>query len=278
MKLKLMTLSAMTLFLFSCQKETGGGNGGGTNNNTLLTKIVNKTGNDSTTTTFSYNSSQKLTQMRFDGEDDNGAPVDLIQNLVRNSANIVQRVVLKSNQFSQVGIDSIVYNMNYNAGSSRYTSRVAAIEIMGFTIMDSIAIIYDAGGRITSEIDYVGDPVSGYEQAAKTEYTYNGANLTSIKLYSFDATTNQFTLEQTNLFEYDSKTAPLILSTEGIAVGLPQFFSVNNYTKNTLTSATDPSLNDVETTTYTYNAQDKPLTAATTTQSGQNSTSRFYYQ
>jgi hypothetical protein len=279
MKLKLMTLAAFTLILFSCQKESDNGGGGNSNTNEpLLTRMVNTIGSDSTVTLLSYNAAKKLTYYRFDGKDDSGAPVDVQQFLTRNSQNVVTQVVLKSNQLTQVGLDSIVSKLNYNSGTSRYTSRVTSIELFGFSFMDSLVFNYDASGKITSEIDYAGDATSGYEIASKTEYTYVGSNLTMIRYYSYDTGTGQYTLEETDTIEYDAKTAPLVMSTEAIAIGVPAWFSANNYTKRTIVSSTDPTLNDVETTTYTYTAKDRPLTSISTSQSGQSSTTRYYYQ
>ena len=131
---------------------------------------------------------------------------------------------------------------------------------------------------MTSQIDYFDDGSGlGYEPLTKIEFTYNGNNLASQKIYSYESTTSSYTLEDTYTFEYDAKINPMKFSEEAMILGMSQFYSANNITKTTLVSVANPPDNFVANITYTYNSVNRPVTG-TEVNGGTTSVTTFTYQ
>jgi len=280
-KFILLILSSCTL-LFSCQKEVSNENGGGGNsgnNGTLLVKSVFKSGSDSSQTLYAYDGSKRLASVSNSGVDA-GTPYTNQINLTRNSGGVIQKMSVKSDQFAQYGIDSLLYNVAYDAGTSRYKYKVFALNI-GFALLkDSVAYEYDAAGKIVKEREFIDDGTAGgYEEIAKTEYTYSGNNIGTAKYFTYDVPTNTYTLDETDTFEYDAKTNALQLGNEAIVIGDVTFYGPNNVSKQTIDVPADPTSNQTRTTTYTYNSNNRPITATfVTTPGGGSATASFTYQ
>jgi len=270
--------------MVSCQKElseqTGGtpSNPGGGNTSTgLLAKTVSKSGSDSTVLTFGYNSAKKLTSLNTTGISA-GSAIDLTERFVRNSAGIITQTIMKSPTFAQYGIDSLVTNVHYNTSTARYTSRVTLIDLGIFSVLDSVALSYDASGKVIMEKDYVDDGSGGgYQEQSKTEYTYSGNNLLSVKSSSYDVTTSTYDVDYTNTYTYDSKVSPLILGNDAFAIDYTDFFSANNITKIVVDVPSDPTQNQTTTSTFTYNSSNKPATSTAVITGGQTFTSTYIY-
>lgn len=272
-------LGILCLCLISCQKEVddtlsnNGGNNGGTSS-TKLTKTVQKLGGDSLVTLYRYNSSGRITGVDMVGVDA-GQPYDYYLTYVRNSSGIIQKQIIKSTELVQFGIDSIVSVVSYDAANNRYKSGVSNLSLMGIPIADSVVFQYDGTGKLVTEIDYT-DVGFGYLPSWKRLYTYNGNNLGIEKYYSFDINTNNYTLEYTTTYEYDTKINPLQFVSEAPVLNLDPFYSANNTTKLSYV-ASDPADNFVSTVSYTYNSSNRPLTDVTTTGSDVTTTT-YYYQ
>ena len=278
-KLLTAVLGILCLCFISCQKEVddtlsnNGGNNGGTSS-TKLTKTVEKSGGDSLVTLYRYNSSGKITGVDMVGVDA-GQPYDYFLTYVRNSSGIIQKQIIKSTDLVQFGIDSIISVVSYDAANNRYKSGVSNLSLMGIPIADSVAFQYDGAGKLITEIDYT-DVGFGYSPSWKRVYTYSGNNLGTEKYYSFDVNTNNYTLEYTTTYEYDTKINPLQFVSEAPVLNLDPFYSANNATKLSYV-ASDPTDNFVSTISYTYNSSNRPLTDVTTTGSDVTSTT-YYYQ
>jgi hypothetical protein len=67
--------------------------------------------------------------------------------------------------------------MKYSSG--KYTAKVTSIDLGLFVFRDSVAMIYDAAGKVITERSYT-DFGSGYEETGKVDYTYSGSNIASI--------------------------------------------------------------------------------------------------
>jgi hypothetical protein len=268
----LVALVFIILFLFSCKKEQDSVNGGGSKNARLL-KTVAKSGSDSTVSEFTYNGSGKIVGFKLSGVQ-SGSAIDLRLTYVRNSSDIIQKQILKSNDLGALGLDSIVTAVNYDAGNNRYKNAVSIVVLFAFSIKDSIVFQYDGTGRLTSEIDYT-DAGSGMLPSTKTEYTYAGNNLSGEKYYSYNNGT--FQLEETYAYEYDSKINPLQFAPDAAILNMSPFYSANNITKTTYVNATDPTNNYVSNDTYTYTGTNRPATSTSVT--GSNiTTTTYYYQ
>jgi hypothetical protein len=273
-----------TILMVSCQKElseqTGGtptNPGGGNTSLGLLVKAVSKSGSDSTVLSFGYNSAKKLTSMNTTGVS-SGSAIDVSERFVRNSAGIITQTITKSPTFAQYGIDSLITDVHYNTTTGRYTSRVTLLNLVVFSILDSVALTYDASGKVIMEKDYVDDGTGGgYEEQSKTEFTYSGNNLLSAKSSSYDVTTSTYTVDNTNTFTYDSKVSPLILGNEAFAIDYSNFYSANNVVKMVVDVPADPTQNQTTNSTYTYNSANKPVTGTGVVTGGQTVNATYTY-
>jgi hypothetical protein len=270
-----LLVAATTLLLFSCQKEVdsvnSGGNGGATTD-ALLQKIVSKSGSDSSTLEFGYNSSGKL--MTLNTIDVTGGATSLTQERVeRNSQGIIQKLIIKDDAYQQAGLDSVVTTIEYNAG--RYISKVTVIDLGIVIFRDSVVLFYDAGGKVTTEKVYDDLGTGSYEENSKIDYTYSGSNMATIKQYSFDG--SAYSLVVTYSYdEYDNKVSPMNIGFDAFVFDSPAMFSSNNPTKSSLG---DSGSSETFATSYTYNSANKPLTATSTIQPGNSTaTATYYYQ
>jgi len=271
----LITLVVAAVLVSSCKKEQDSVNGGGGNNNTRLIKMVGKSGQDSSVSEFTYNASGRIVGFKLSGAE-SGSPLDLRLTYLRNSSDIIQKQILKSNDLGALGLDSIVTIVNYDAGNNRYKNAVSVVTLFGFAIKDSIVFQYDGTGRLSSEIDYT-DAGSGMEPSSKIEYTYAGNNLAGEKHYDYDNGTASFQLTDGATYEYDSKINPLQFAPDAAVLNMNPFYSANNITKTTYVDATDASNNYVSNDTYTYTSTNRPATSTSTTGST-STTTNYYYQ
>jgi len=271
----LLLLIFVTAVLFSCQKEvdfanTNGGNGGTTD--ALLQKMVSRSGSDSSTLEFGYNSSKKL--MTLNTTDVTSGTTSLTRERVeRNSQGIIQRLIIKDDQYQQLGLDSVVTVMEYSSG--KYISKVTTIDLGVVVFRDSVALIYNAEGKVITDRIYDDLATGNYEENSKIDYTYSGNNIAAIKYYSYDGST--YSLVVTDSYdEYDNKVSPMNIGLDAFVFDSPAMYSFNNPTKS---SISDQSSSQTFITSYTYNPVNKPLTATSTIQPGNSTaTATYYYQ
>jgi hypothetical protein len=281
---KIFTLCALAAFLFSCQKEVSNENGGGgpgndstsTSGNKLYRQGI-KSGSDSLTVDYTYNSNARITNYKMTGTQ-NGSSYVANLAITRNSWNIITQSTLTSPDLTSAGIDKLVINHQYDDVAATYKYSVWKISYPGLgDYADSTVYTYDASKRLVTAIEYVNDG-SGYEPDNKEEYTYSGNNVATVKYSSYDATTSAYTLDGTQTYEYDSKTNPLLFTTDAVPLkmvsNLATFFSSNNITKVTTADSTGSSSESIS---YTYNSNNRPV-KATTTSGTTTTTIRYYYQ
>jgi hypothetical protein len=266
------TVAIISLFLFSCKKEKSfdpnnpNGGGGGTGGALLAKTVTQLDGGDSLVVVYNYDN-----QKRFIGyiaeESYQGDLYNSEMKFIRNAQGIIQKVVLKSYDLVLIGIDSIFYVAHYNAGTSRYTSKVLTYDDGTDFFRDSTAFSYNSSGKIIGSEEFYDDG-NGYVKASKIDYTYGSSgNITREKAYYFDDVSNSYVASYQDDYEYDSKVNPMILGNEAFLFGESSWAASNNQTKDTFTDLEDPSGGDVYTTTYTYNSNNKPLTDQTVAQS-----------
>ena len=267
-------LAIIALCFYACKKEksfdpnANGGTGGSTSG-TLLIKAVTQLGaDDSLSVFYAYDNQKRLVSYRYDGVVD-GDNFTGETRLVRNTQGIVQNVITKSSDLLSLGIDSMVYAVHYNTGSSRYTSSVLTFDDAGFIVKDSTVYSYNAAGKLSQSEEFLNDGVSGgYAKLSKTEYSYDAAgNVTKVKNYGYNGSTGIYEAYDEDVYLYDTKVNPVIIGNEAFLLGDPLFASPNNVTKDTYTDLQDASYNDVVTNVYNYNSNNKPVTATITYQS-----------
>jgi len=148
------------------------------------------------------------------------------------------------------------------------------LSISGLTVLsDSIVYSYDGSGKIVTLADYASS--LGNDNAGSFEFTYAGANITTMKLY--DLNSGSPVLSLTQVFEYDTKPSPLVLGNEAFVLnGSPQWYSSNNIVKVTANLVGDPDTHILNY-NYTYNTFNKPFSAALINEGQPGGTITYYY-
>lgn len=267
------------LFLAACQKEIDWGIGGGAANQ-MLVKVVAKSGtNDSTVTTYTYNSQRNLIrEVMVAVTAGNAVQTEFILN--RNSAGVITSSVLKSPDLAATGIDSILTRYNY--ANNRYTSGVFSLNVMGLSFTDSAVYAYDANSRIISDQHFLKSslfPLPIPIVILRNVYTYSadGKNLVKQEQSAPNNPGGPLSPVSSQTYTHDTKVNPLILLNEAIILNRGDWFNANNVLSNQFASVADPTQNFTVNNTYRYNAVNKP-DSLFSTQGGQVTTSKFYYQ
>jgi hypothetical protein len=261
------------IFLFSCQKESdfanrnssGGTGNGGNNSGTLLIKLVQIIGSDSLVTNYSYDLNKKLIALKKLGTDEQGDPVNTEYHYHRNASGIITDYSIIDAELVAAGIDSVTTIVHYNSSNSRYTSYVLKIDIPGFVLLDSSAFVYDGTGKIVREDAYESPTGSGndYYLSGKANYTYSAnGNIIQLDIHDFDASGAEIFTASSKI-DYDSKINPLHLGNEALAIGHPEWSSVNNIKKQQLSDSNGPADDQTVNISYTYNLDEKPQSTFT---------------
>lgn len=270
-------------FIFaSCQKEIDWGinNGGGTSGTTLV-KTVSKETVDSAVTVYSYDVNKRLINVKITGKSQ-GTDVGNEERIYRNAAGVITSMTQINNMLLAAGIDSTVTRINSSTSPDRYSSKISSISLFGFSVMDSVLLLYNAAGKVIEEDTYQAIPLLSqpYELTLKVKYTYDAAgNITQTDTYSHDATTGADDLATTIKYTFDSKTAAITLNSDAFAIGHPDWVSINNASKVEITSPTTPAANRTLNIVYTYNSNNRPKTGVNTQTPGPVvSNLTYYYQ
>jgi hypothetical protein len=278
-----------SIILFSCQKEadfanrttnggSGGGGGGGNTSGTLLVKMVQKTGSDSLVTTYEYDSNGKLIRLRQTGIDDQGDQVNREYHYHRNASGIITDISIIDAELLALGIDSIKTIVHYS--SSKYTSYLLNINILGFILRDSSAFVHDATGKIIGENVYESPSGSGndYYLSGKANYSYSGGNISQKDIHDLDISGAE-TFSATVKISYDTKTNSMHFDNESFVMDHAEWISVNNITSEQSSDSNGPADDQTVTVTYNYNSNDKPVTSITTVMPDNTIVNTsFYYQ
>ena len=270
----------VTLVFISCQKEIDWGLGGGNTANQLLVKISSKTGTDSAVISYSYDAQKRLIRETVIGVS-TGTSLDNDLVINRNAAGIITRTIQKSPAFVAAGVDSVVTRFNYNPASSQYTSGVFSITIAGFTITDSAVYTYDAGGKIASDIHYLGTGILPPIQILKDQYTYSADGLNLVSIVQLASLTPGAPLSplSTQTFNFDNKINPLIIKNEGVLLARTGLYNANNGSKLALDNTVDATVNFTMDYTFKYNTANKPDSSfGTRTPGGTVTASKYFYQ
>ena len=284
MRKLLFALSAATIVSVACQKEASleapdnnpgsGGGGGGNTTQGLLRRTAFVAGADSVITEYPYDASKRLATFTYSTTGGGNQS----KRIVRNNAGVMTAFVTKSSELVTLGLDSLVTNVNYDNGQSRYKYSVSTISYGGSNYSDSTAFNYDGSGNLTEKVSYAKIGLSPFVPYQKVTYTFGSGNTLSEKYYSADST-GAWELLGTYNYSYDAKLNPVKLGAEAmIVMDDATYFSNNNVTNMSYVDASDPNNNFTLATTFTYNSADKPSggTAVETPGSG-SYTLRYYY-
>lgn len=285
MKKSLYLLAGLSLATFlSCQKEIDWGIKTGSVPSQLY-RIKSTTGTDTTQVDYTFDAAKRLIREKTAGM---SAGTDISNELIinRSSSGIITTTVQKAAALVAVGVDSIVTRYNYNTSTSKYTSAVFQLTVLGFSVLDSAVFTYDASGKISMDEHYsqiTGLPIPlPATLSLRNTYTYDatGKNLVGVSQEAPTTPGGPLAPLSTQTFTYDTKVNPLIVPNEAIILGRTGLFNANNATRSAFTDVTTPANNFTIDYTYRYNAINKPDSAySVQTPPGTDTTkTKFFYQ
>lgn len=272
----LLILSIILLSLVSCQKEidwaTGSGTGGGSTSTSgdLLVKTEAKNGSETVTTVYTYNANKKLINEKITGTSQ-GMNVGNEVKYYRNAAGILTRYTQINPNLVAAGIDSVVNYVNYNTTTSRYTSYVNDLTLAGFTVRDSVAIIYNAAGKVIQTEQYQKVPLLGpdYDISVRIKYTYDATgNIIQQDFFSVDPVTLTEGAVSIIKYTYDAKVAAIKFDNEAFVIGKGENVSAGNVTKADFIDVGTPANGFVLTNVFNYNSTNRPSTCVSTKEPG----------
>jgi hypothetical protein len=281
MKQILFILASGMFFITACQKDLtfentgtpnpgGGGTGGGGGNTfeLLLKASAKRSATDSSVTEYTYNAAKQVTGIFIKDVSAASGTITNWFKFKRDASGKTTQLVQSFTSFIPGGPDSIVINVFYQPGTTRFIYSKYEISLAGFAFTDSTVYTYDASNRIIQAESFQSSPLTGvYEKLEKTEYTYDASsNVKGSKTYSWDDVNSVYDLDLTEVNEFDGKVQPVIMGNECFINGSNyQYFSKNNTTKQVLDYLTAvPPGKITSVATFTYNTANKPATGTAT--------------
>jgi hypothetical protein len=248
MKHSILLLCMLTFLLPSCKKSDDN-NPTGSAGGKRLVKELNTDGQSSGTSLYFYDANGKLAG--YHREIVGNGPVskeDLL--ITRNAAGMIEKIrsVDRGDTFTT----------NVSSSSQRYTNaeRNTAWNPSNFSF--KVNFVYDNSGHIV-QVREVYD-FGGSLDVVEDELTYQGNNLSTVKVYEIRNGTKNLLL--TYEYVYDNKNNPLPFGDEWILFslnykGIYQVSSANNVIKATMKYASTPDQSDIY--SYDYNDQNLPI-------------------
>jgi hypothetical protein len=288
MKRLLAATLALTITLFSCQKEpivdlgTTPASGGGGNTTGLLVKAVAVTGTETLTSVYGYDNQKRLETITMDGST-GGMQIHSYQKFIRDNAGRVIQILQKVDN-NGISSDTTVNNIHYPSSTSMdYDYAVNTISLSGFSTIDSSVYQYSAG-RMTGHTSYLSSPLLGSAiiQTTRYDFSYDASSrLSSDKVYSSGSTPGSpMILAATENFTYANVVNPSWSSSSPsqnfLVGGFPQT-STDALSKFQVIDATDPSGNTNVSFTYNLGAGNKPVSATVTTTGAQSQVTNYTY-
>lgn len=283
-----------TAVLCSCHKNNGGDDNNNTTDNqeptptdttqssaSLLTKTVLTSGTGTTTKNYQYDDQKRLvwysnTSTKADYFEDTS-------HIIRAGDGHITQIVYysdTSHKYNDPSLDSIVFNVTYDAGTSHYTDKIGQYKLWKYNFKDSTHYTYDANGHIVKQQAYYFDykTTNTYQPSLTTDYTYDGnGNMTKLSTiyYKIDSV-NDYPYDIS--YTYSTKGVNLLnLGNEAILLNLEQDFAshtpltmVGNYPLN-------PEFNRNYKYYYTYNTAFRPLSAKLVDEANNNAESTLVY-
>jgi len=270
---KIPGLILLSIILISCQKEINFSSGS-VSSALLLIREDFKSSSDSSSISYVYDANKRLVRQITTGTV-GGNDITNDITFVRNSTGIITQEILKSPSFQALGIDSLAATIYYDNNSKKYTSVAEALNLPGISLADSIVFIY-SGNTIIGTNEF--QTISGITfLASKSDYSYAGTNITSVKTYGLDSTFTMV-LVSSEKATYDNKSNPLKLqSGEAFLLGNILEVGSNNPLTYQLLDGSG-AVNQSNTSTYTYNSSNLPQTAKVVDASGVTTNVTYYYQ
>jgi len=253
-KLKFLSflLSLLVITSTSCKKDNPDDNTGGGNDNPPSTKkcyITKITEDDGSYSQLTYNSNHKI--IKVTDFNSNGTPENSYISFSYNNDGTLNVVLIHDDNNNQ---GKYVFHYKQSKPDSAYFYDKTGT---GWKKEGTFAITMD-GNKLSQIIIFAENNGQNYPMQ-KFSYTYTGDNLTKKETYSMDTTNQQYNLDETMLYENDTKNNPQ----HGIGVDFlfldDNFISLNNYTKITYKDKNGNVNKGLSyNITYEYNSNDYP--------------------
>jgi hypothetical protein len=206
--------------------------------------------------------------------------------IIWDNNNHISQIIYSSDtsrRYPDPSVDSIVYNVVYDAAASKYIYKLTQYKMYNVKWKDSTAYTYNAQGKISQENAYYFDykTTKTYIKWATHDYTYNSSgDLVDWKTTFFDIDSNHTDYPRDLTYSYEDKGVNLLnLGNEAIVVGIPLQCAAHIPKTMVGTYALEPKWNQNLSYTYTYNTKYRPLKAATSDAvSGTKTNLVFTYQ
>lgn len=249
---------------------------------TLLAKTELTAENDVVTKIYKYAAQNRI--VWYSNTSTNKDYVDDTVKVVRDDLGRIQTVIYFSDsakKFRDPNVDSIVYNVFYDAWATVPAYKMLIYKQYNYTFRDSFVYTHDAQSRITKEeLYYFNRTVNDYVIYGKTDFGYDGkGDLVSSKTIYYDIDSSHIDYPFEITYTYDDKNNLLNLGNDAIVLQLQHGFSAHNLKSVVSSYPLDPQYDKTFSYNYTYNTKYRPLRAEVTdTETGIKGTMVYTYQ
>jgi hypothetical protein len=279
-----LSLVLVSIVLWSCQKEIDGRVaevtpppvGPGVPAGVLVDRTVTLYGTDSITVRYFYDSQKRLIEKEVTSSD--ATVITLNDKLIRDGQGIIRQIIEKTSEYRLIGIDSVIWDVQYNPTTQRYTGR-STNPVSYHHFRDTTVFIYDASGKVTQVETSTYTAATGFTPYEKYTLAYDAAGNTAESKFYFVYTAPQYDWTFTYTYTYDmTKTNVLDFGIENIL-----FEPWNGIQKNMLVRQkmehSDAQYNMQADFTTTYNSSNHPVSAVLSLQPvAAPQTIKFYYR
>ena len=267
MKHYFVFLCFLAIFFSACKKDNDSTDSGGTGSNKKLLKESYTSGQFSLSLTYVYDANGRLAKLHQESTG-GGSTTRQGFSLTRDAAGMVTKIVY----LDDGSPDSLTVTVS--SSGQRYTKAVESYTRFGSTTTKTTEFVYDNAGHIV-QLRAVNDFDGSQMPAVTSEFTYQNNNLTVAKTHQSN------TLLYQHNFTYDSKNNPLPAQDEWILYSLTFTSFYERASANNVTSTIykqPGSADETVSASYTYNAQNLPVTVTSTTQGGPVATGTYTYE
>ena len=249
----------------------------------LLAKTVFTSGSNVATKIFQYDAQNRLAW--YSNTSTEPGYFEDTSRIVWDAGGHVAQIIYSSDttklRFPDPKVDSVVYNIFYDAAASKYTYKLTQYTMFTTKYKDSMAYSYDANSHITQANDYYFDfkTTKTYIKWATYDYAYNDqGDLTNWKTTYVNIDNNNTSYPFEKIYTYEDKGVNVLnLGNNAIVIGIPEYYSGRVPKTMVLTAPLDPQYNESLTYAYTYNTLYRPLKADITDAANSNAKSSMVY-
>jgi len=272
----------LIIVLSSCQKGVKDIYTNSNQNPSLLLKTVSVTGSFSDTTLYSYDNQERLETITVGFQ----SPSQSYKNSQKFSRDIYGRII-KITRVTEQNMnqpDTSIELIYYPSSAMEYDYTVDISDGFGFLTYDTTVFTYSAG-KIMSSVSRLTSPflASSREITSKIDYTYDSlGRVSTMKFAVADQSTSGILVDRgMRIYTYGNILNPIWTTTNAaqnlLLLGMP---SIKNEvaTKIENDDFISPSNNVITTMNYAVNANNKPVSAISTSTNGLVKQYAFYYQ